>query len=69
MKCEIKLSLLLIIDHIKSVFKTLLHHPLYVSLGSFVKFLDECFRTYANASYDDMGIFLFVILCKHGVYT
>jgi hypothetical protein len=32
-----------------------------------VKLYDECFRAYANASYDDMGIFIFVILCKHGV--
>jgi hypothetical protein len=30
-----------------------------------VKLYDECFRTYVNASYDDMGII--VILCKHGV--
>jgi hypothetical protein len=29
-----------------------------------VKLYDECFRTYVNASYDDMDIFLFVILCK-----
>jgi hypothetical protein len=46
---------------------SLCHHPLYVSLGSFVKLYDECFRTYVNASYDDMSIFLFVILRKHGV--
>jgi hypothetical protein len=46
---------------------SLCHHPLYVSLGSFVKHYDEYFRTYANASYDDMGIFIFVILYKHGV--
>jgi hypothetical protein len=32
-----------------------------------VKLYDDCFRTYVNASYDDMGIFLFAILCKHGV--
>jgi hypothetical protein len=34
------------------------HHPPYVSLGLFVKLYDECFCTYVNALYDDMGIFL-----------
>jgi hypothetical protein len=79
MKCEIKLCPLPIVDRIESVFQTLLmfvcanflhlhfasislSSSLYVSL---VKLYVECFHTYVNASY--MGIFLFAILCKHGV--
>jgi hypothetical protein len=82
-KCEIKLCPLLIVDRIESVFQTLLMFVMLtfcicifastslssstLCLGPFVKLYDICFHTYVNPSYDDMDIFLFVILCKHGV--